>query len=117
MQKLFGNNNRRFRFRPAASLALVAGVLVLQGCEKKPAAQTAQPTASASAAGSEQADMSAVLGQLTQALRKYSFEHRHVPTTFSELAAAGNLGATPAAPAGKKFAIDAKAVQVILVNQ
>lgn len=81
------------------------------GCGKKPAAQTAPPATEA------QADISAVLGQLTQALRKYSFEHRHVPASFGELVAAGNLGPIPAAPAGKKFTIDAKALQVVLEKQ
>jgi hypothetical protein len=61
--------------------------------------------------------MNAVLGQLTQALRKFSFEHRHAPGSFSEFVAAASLEPIPTAPAGKKFAIDPKAVQVILVNQ
>ena len=61
--------------------------------------------------------MSMVLGQLTQGLRKYSFEHRRVPGSFNELVAAGNLGTIPAPPPGKKFAVDPKAMQVVLVKQ
>jgi hypothetical protein len=61
--------------------------------------------------------MDEVLANLTQALRKYSFEHRQVPKTFAEVVAAGYVNPMPQPPAGKKFEIDRKAVQVILVKQ
>ena len=63
------------------------------------------------------ADLAATLGNLTQALRKYSFEHQRLPKAFSEVVAAGYVKDMPQAPAGQKFAIDAKTVQVILVKQ
>ena len=61
--------------------------------------------------------MGEVLANLTQALRKYSFEHRQVPKTFAEVIAAGYVTAMPQPPVGRKFEIDRKAVQVILVKQ
>ena len=115
MEKI--SNGKRFLLPSVmpACFVLVAGVLFFAGCEKKPVAQTAQPPAKAPAVA--QPDLSATLGQLTQVLRKYSFEHRRVPASFGELVAAGKLGPIPAAPPGKKFTIDPKAMQVVLVNQ
>ena len=63
------------------------------------------------------AQLSAALAELTQALRKYSFEHRRLPKTFSEVIAAGYVNNMPPAPPGKKFEIDPKTVQVVLVKQ
>ena len=63
------------------------------------------------------ADASATLADLTQALRRYSMEQRKVPAALSELVSRGYLKALPAAPAGKKFAIDPKRVEVILAGQ
>src|SRR5438552_1401606 len=58
----------------------------------------------------------AVLAQLTQALRKFSFEHRRVPKSLSEVIGAGYVTAMPQAPPGKQFAVDAKRVEVVLVK-
>ena len=77
---------------------------------------TEQP-AVAEGSGKPEADLNAALGELTQALRKYSFEHQRLPKTFSEVVAAGYVKNMPQAPRGKKFEIDAKTVQVVLVNQ
>src|SRR5262249_54496964 len=63
------------------------------------------------------ANTTAVLAQLTQALRKFSFEHRRVPKSFSEVAGAGYVSAMPQAPPGKQFAVDVKRVEVVLVKQ
>jgi hypothetical protein len=116
MPKCFGSHKSWFAWPAAVSLALLVGVLMTIGCGKKPAAEAVPPTAPVAAIAG-QPGPEAELKQLTLALRKYSFEHRHVPASFSELIAAGNLAAVPAAPAGKKFAIEPKAVQVILVNR
>jgi len=64
-----------------------------------------------------EASLNAALGELTQALRRYSFEHQRLPKTMGEVVAAGYVKNMPQAPQGKKFAIDAKTVQVVLVNQ
>ena len=63
------------------------------------------------------ADTAVVLGQLTQALRKYSFEHRHVPKTLSEVIGAGYVTTVPQPPPGKQFAVDVKKNEVVLVRQ
>jgi hypothetical protein len=76
----------------------------------------ASASAGASVARSD-AELATALGELTQALRKYSFEHRRLPKTFSEVAAAGYVKNMPQAPPGKKFEIDPKTVQVVLVKQ
>jgi hypothetical protein len=114
-------------------LALLMAVL-LAGCGKSPATSRPIPvpttesgqgerTATAPAAeqtavanGSEAA-LNAALGELTQALRKYSFEHQRVPKAIGEVVAAGYVKNMPQPPSGKKFAVDAKTVQVVLVNQ
>jgi competence protein ComGC len=57
------------------------------------------------------------LAALTQVLRRYSMERQRVPQSLAELVAAGYLKSLPAAPAGKQFAINAKKVEVMLVNQ
>jgi hypothetical protein len=78
---------------------------------------TERTTVAAAFSQASEAALNAALAQLTQALRKYSFEHQRVPKSIGEIVAAGYLKDMPQAPAGKKFAIDAKTVQVVLVNQ
>ena len=77
--------------------------------------QNSPPAATASDA--KAAELAAVLAELTQVLRKYSFEHQRVPKAFSEIVAAGYVKDMPQAPPGKKFEIDPKTVQVVLVKQ
>ena|SRR5438094_5084121 len=87
-----------------------------QGEKTDAAPATEQPAVAGGSVSSETA-LNAALGELTQALRKYSFEHQRLPKTFSEVVAAGYVKNMPQAPRGKKFEIDAKTVQVVLVNQ
>jgi len=63
------------------------------------------------------ANLETTLAQLTQALRKFSMEHRRVPKSFSEIVAAGYVSGLPQPPRGKQFAVDVKHVQVVLVKQ
>jgi hypothetical protein len=104
------------------------------GCGKQPAPppSAAQPSvenaarpadsstvvtqAEASAVAPDEARMAAVLGELTQVVRKYSVERRRVPKTLEELVANGYLTRIPPAPTGKKFAIT-KDLQVQLVKR
>ena len=65
---------------------------------------------------SESGDMALVLASLTDAVRKYSVEKRRVPANLDEVISAGYVQGMPPAPAGKKFAINAKR-EVELVNQ
>jgi len=55
--------------------------------------------------------------ELTKEVRRYSFEKRKLPQKVEDLVAAGYIQSIPPAPAGKKYAIDTKRVEVILVNQ
>jgi hypothetical protein len=66
---------------------------------------------------SDPSNMETTLADLTQALRKYSFEKRQMPKSFSEVVAAGYVQPVPLAPAGKKFEIDPKTKRVTLMNQ
>ncbi len=61
-----------------------------------------------------EADVSAVLEEMTQALRKFSFEKKRLPTSIDELVTAGYLGAKPTPPGSKRFAIDPKEARVVL---
>jgi hypothetical protein len=80
--------------------------------EPPPAPAPATPAASAGS----QADISAVLAELTQAVRKYGVEKQRVPASLDEVVSAGYLQTVPSAPAGKRFAIDRK-LQVYLADQ
>lgn len=117
-------------------ICVLACLMVASGCKKPadappperkveeksaPAAPPA-PGGNASAAtpnskAQSEADLAAALGELTQVLRKYSAEKRQVPKTLDELVAAGYLTKLPEAPAGKKFVINQKNVEVSLVNR
>jgi hypothetical protein len=103
-----------------ARLTLLCSIpLLVFGCGKKTESPgpVAVPAASSGAAAPGEADMGAVLRDLTQALRKYSVEHKQVPKTFSEVVAAGYVQHLPEAPPGKKFEIDPKTMQVVVVKQ
>ena len=58
-------------------------------------------------------DVNATLGQLSLELRKYVVRTRSVPKNFEEFIAKSHVQA-PAAPPGKKYAIQKQAV--VLVN-
>src|SRR5204863_2193589 len=83
----------------------------------KPDAAPATKQTDATLSNASEAALNAALMELTQALRKYSFEHQRLPKTIGEVVAAGYVKNMPQPPSGKKFAIDAKSVQVVLVNQ
>lgn len=63
------------------------------------------------------ADLSATLAQLTQAVRKYGFERRRMPKTLDEVVAAGYVSAMPNPPAGQKFTLEPKNVEVVLTKR
>lgn len=88
--------------RKVSSLLLV-GCILIASCGKKAESGAAQ--------GSPET------AELTQQLRRYSFEKRKLPENLDELVAAGYLKAVPPAPTGKKYAVDTKRAEVILVNQ
>jgi hypothetical protein len=81
-----------------------------------PAAVTEGSTAVRPSPNDDQAQLAAVLAELTQVVRKYSVEQRQVPKSFDELVAAGYLARVPQAPTGKHFAIN-KNLQVYLADR
>ena len=114
---------------PRFILPVALALLVVSGCRKSDApTPVADPTAThaevpaplKNATGDPavtEADLSGVLAGLTQAVRKYGFEKQRMPKNLEELVAAGYLSALPTAPAGKKFTIDEKKVQVVLTGR
>jgi membrane-bound lytic murein transglycosylase B len=94
-------------------------LLFSAGCGPKPeVAKPAEPETPASetvTAAAAEADLGPLLAELTQTVRKYGFEKQKVPASLDELVAAGYLPAKPVAPAGKKFFIDPKTMQVVVV--
>jgi len=115
---------------PRPSLAALCLVLGLTACNRPenqaPVAITDPPTAPAAGPAAPatptvpdgpaiaEADVSAILEEMTQALRKFSFEKKRLPTSIDELVTAGYLGAQPTAPGGKRFSIDPKEARVVL---
>lgn len=105
----------------------VCALLLAAGCGKSPSdsaeeatsATAAAPAAAAPAeaggtsAAPEAVPMDAILGELTQAVRKFSVERRSVPKGLEELVAHGYLSQLPPAPAGKRFVIT-KDLRVVL---
>ncbi len=115
---------------PRPSMAVLCLVLGLTACNRPenqaPAADTDAPTAPAAGNAAPatptvpdgpaiaEADVSAILEEMTQALRKFSFEKKRLPGSIDELVTAGYLGAKPTAPGGKLFTIDPKESRVVL---
>ena len=88
-----------------------------QSKEPAPGGPSPTPNATPALVQPVQGDTGPLLDQLTQVLRKYSVENRQVPKSLDEVVSAGYLKEMPAAPAGKKFAIEPRKVQVVLVDQ
>ena len=95
---------------------------------ENPPLDTASPVAAATAPRAANApvvpillrdpgNLDKTLADLNEALRKFSFENRRLPKSFSEVIAAGYVQPVPQAPPGKKFEIDSKTKHVMLVNQ
>jgi len=55
--------------------------------------------------------------ELTQQMRRYALEKRKLPTNLNELVVAGYIKVIPQAPAGKKYAVDSKRAEIILVEE
>lgn len=54
---------------------------------------------------------------LTIAVRSYVMTQGKAPATLDDLVKAGCIARLPTPPAGKKYAIDAKKAEAVLVNQ
>jgi len=70
----------------------------------------------AQASSIDPTELAMALTQLTQTVRRYALEQRRAPQTLDELVTAGYLTRVPAAPPGKKFAVD-KNLQVYLADR
>lgn len=138
----FPASRRRPSARWATGLAGCLGVLLLAtattGCDRRdrdtrtdhhpapaptqtPPEGTAEPApspASTDAAPSptEDADPTAVLQSLTQAVRRYGVERQQVPSNLEDLVSKGYLVQIPEAPRGKRFRIN-RQLQVELVDK
>jgi membrane-bound lytic murein transglycosylase B len=118
-------------------LACIALLALAVGCDKsspppptaaEPAAPATEPNAPAPAsaepntepeAASAAVDASQIptlLAELTQVVRRYGAEQRRAPRTLDELVTQGYLTRIPEAPAGKRFAINAR-LEVILADR
>jgi len=94
------------RFLPAFFLACFLAFLIGCGKQKTPSPPGAEAVSTVD-------QVSTVLTELTQLVRKYSVEQRKAPKSLDELVAKGYLDSVPQAPNGKRFAIN-KDLQVYL---
>ena len=109
----------RFFFWLVPMLLLACSKKTEQGGVETPAAQAQTPATEAKAGAAAAVDANQVattLAELTQVVRKYGAEKQRVPKDLNELVAAGYLPSVPAAPAGKKYAIN-KQMEVYLADQ
>lgn len=93
---------------------LLLGLLLaaLPGCKKKPA-----PEAPASAQPATPPDPQKDLAELTMAVRAYYLSQGKQPATLEDLVQARCIYRLPTPPAGKKYALDAKKLEAVLVDQ
>lgn len=105
---------------PLLPAALIV-VLVLTGCGKRESVSASAPGDAVPAATTPSsqgggADLAPILAELTQAVRKFSFEKQHRPASLEELVSAGYLGSVPQLADGRRFAVDPKTMQVVVTK-
>ena len=98
--------------KPSLLSAIACLCIAIFGCSKQ-----GGTSGSAKSAAGESPQTQAALTDLTKVLRQYSFEKRKLPQSLNEIVDAGYLQKIPEAPAGKKFVIDQKTVQVVLQKE
>jgi hypothetical protein len=54
----------------------------------------------------DETELNALLGELTQLVRRYGLEQRRAPKSLDDLVTAGYLTQVPPPPAGKRYAIN-----------
>ncbi len=84
---------------------------ILPGCKKRPS--TAVPASTQPAPPNPEAD----IPNLTTAVRAYVMTQGKPPATLDDLVKAGCIARLPTPPPGKKYAIDTKKAEAVLVNQ
>lgn len=105
--------SQSFSFRYALVPLLAAGALTLAACSKTP--PSAAPAAAAPAVAVDEKDMT--IEEMTGALEAWFTSRGAAPKNFQEMIKAGFIKKMPAPPPGKEFAIDAKNLQVVLVDR
>jgi len=104
------------RLRIVIGLVLLCVACSKSGNSTAPVSETPAPAdTQSSSAPSNDAQVAALLGELTQTVRRYAAERRQAPKDLQELVTAGYLPALPQAPPGKRFAVN-KNLQVYLAN-
>jgi len=107
------------------ALITTTALVFCAACKKQEAASPSESAASSAGMVSSNAptepaardaDMTPLLAQLTQSVRRYGLEQRAVPKNLGDLVAKGYLPTVPQAPPGKKFAIN-KNLEVYLADQ
>jgi hypothetical protein len=112
------SSNRSLHLGAAAFLSFF--LFVLAGCKREPAQSNSQPAPAIQGGTNndvaQSADDQTVLNQLTQAVRRFGAEQQRRPQSLQELVDKGYLPSIPAAPVGKRFAIN-KNLAVVLEAQ
>lgn len=95
-------------------------LLMTGGCGRRetpvPAASAVTPKGMAVPAADPGADLAPVLAELTQSVRKFSFEKQRRPTSLEELVQTGYLSSVPQLSDGRRFSIDPKSMQVVVTK-
>jgi competence protein ComGC len=89
---------------------------LLAACGKSGANAPADAGSAAGTPSLSKEQLAATLADLTQAVRKFAVEQRRTPKALDELVAQGYLERVPAAPQGKRYAID-KQLKVYLEDR
>lgn len=76
--------------------------------------QKSDPRAGTPVPVSESPETGAALTEMTHAVRRYAAEKQKIPVSIDEVVAAGYIKQLPEAPAGQKFAIHPKRLDVVL---
>jgi hypothetical protein len=103
------------REAPPASQAATSNAVAAEGEIVQPATPAEVPPAEPPTATPD-VDLNAVLGELTQVVRRYGMERQRVPADLEELVQAGYLARLPEAPPGQRFVIT-KRMEVQLVHR
>lgn len=96
-------------------LLLLALCLLVANCGSRAPRENLSQTdhvGSATAMTAPEPDLTPLLSELTQAVRKFSAEQRRVPKSLDDLVAAGYLSQLPTAPLGKTFTINQRELNV-----
>ena len=98
---------------PAANAAQAEASAVASAAPPSPRGPGSIPAPATSAVIADSGDVNATLGQLSLELRKYVVRTRSVPKNFEEFLAKSHMQ-PPAAPPGKKYAIQRQ--EIVLVS-